>query len=572
VGHVSAPAVHAARPRLVNHVQDVVRLGTEGTDCGLGGFDATRAPYRGAALAGLIIFSIGALPAGGGAAVGNTSVAPPTVAGVGGLRATVPSTKPGISDPDDSGPPVTARDSTRVQPSPDARELFEFSQFTVGPRVRAAPIQAPFPGPLVSFDAISSTSRSVNPTDNIQTGRVPDTNGDVGPNHYLQSTNHLWAVYSKSGQLMGGPYSENTFWRNDTAPQHQLCKNSAQGDPIILYDPLADRWISTFFAFADTGAPHYECIAVSTTPNPLGNWCHYSFNVNADIDSVYPGQYTGYFPDYPKFGVWPDAYYMTANLFNDDRSKRHGLAIAFEREKLLACQEARRIIWVNGTNHSWRMLPADLDGPAPPAGAPGLFLVPDLLDNPGQAPFRFLLYRFLVNWATLGGNLSAAQPIAVGAYNAFVCNDGRCIHQPGTDVKLDPSDYGRLMQRLAYRNLGTHESLVVNQTVNVGANTAGVRWYEIRNPRGTPVLYQQGTLSSASEHRWVGSAAMDKFGNLAVGYSTSGTATYPSLRYAGRLAGDPLGILPQTEQTLVAGAGSKCSTTEISPAGAITAL
>ena len=413
--------------------------------------------------------------------------------------------------------------------------------------------RAPAPAPDFTFEGIVSTEPGAL--------GVPDSNGDVGASHYVEIVNKLWAIYSKTGTLLGGPFAENSLWQAGGIPS-TLCKTSDRGDPVVVYDELADRWVLSFFAFANDAqgnrtAPFYQCFAVSKTSSPLGEWWLYDINLSS-IGSVGTS-----FPDYPKLGVWPDAYYMTANLFPVAGGK-DSLLVAFERAKMLAGQTVRLLASVDASLVG-NMLPADVSGDPPPVGSPGYFLVPD------PSLFELRLYRFTVDWGvTATGNITSVG-IPVASYDYSVCTfeaptNSQCVAQPGTTVKLDPSDHDQLMYRLVYRNYGTHESLLAAQTVDAdgvpGATggRAGVRWYEIRSPQAaTPTLYQQGTHApDATTHRWLPSIAADKFGNIAVGYNVSNaTNVFPGIRYAARSPGDPLGQLPLTEATLVAGGGSK---------------
>jgi len=213
------------------------------------------------------------------------------------------------------------------------------------------------------------------------------------------------------------------------------------------------------------------------------------------------------------------------------------------------------------------LLPADLDGfNPPPAGSPNFF-VGAMDDGAGYgAPADALtVWEFSVDFTTPANSsfgLSATIPIAPYDTQFGPCSGRSCIPQPGTTNKLDILSYRqRPMHRLAYRNLGTHEALVTNQSVEAPGGIAGMRWWEIRDPSGTPVVYQEGTFApgvSDGIHRWMGSIAMDEAGNMALGYSASdGTSTYPSVWYAGRLAGDPLGVLPQGEGSFIDGTGSQ---------------
>ena len=200
------------------------------------------------------------------------------------------------------------------------------------------------------------------------------------------------------------------------------------------------------------------------------------------------------------------------------------------------------------------LLPSDIDGSQlPPAGSPNFFA--GTMDDGGGlgAPQDAInLWKFHVDWATPSNStFTLANTIPVAAFDStFPCSPGSrdCIPQPNTTNKIDILSYRqRPLWRLAYRNFGDHESLVTNQSVEAATNMAGIRWYEIRNPNGTPTIYQQGTYApgvSDTIHRWMGSIAMDSAGNMALGYSASnGTTTYPSVWYTGRLATDPLSTL-----------------------------
>ncbi len=396
------------------------------------------------------------------------------------------------------------------------------------------------PSPIRSFEGIS----------NVDAVLPPDTNGDVGLNHYVQWVNLSFAIYNKSGTLLFGPAAGNTLWTDFGGP----CQTTNDGDPIVLYDHLADRWLMSQFANADTGPPFFQCIAISQTGDPTGAWFRYAF--------VYS---TTKFNDYPKFGVWPDGYYMTANQFIGNTSSGAGV-VAFERQKMLDGLPAQMVYFdLFSVNPNFGgMLPAHLNGPPPPDGTPNFVVEVD--DTIFGFPTDSLrIWAFHVDWTTtadstfgVSGNPNTILDTA--PFDANLCNfSANCIPQHGTTRRLDAlSD--RLMYRLQYRHFGDHDSLVVNHTVDVdGTDHAGIRWYEIRDPGGTPVIYQQGTYAPDSAHRWMGSVAMDKNGNMALGYSVSDGDLFPSIRYVGRLTDDPLGTLPQGEMELIAGTGSQTS-------------
>jgi hypothetical protein len=388
----------------------------------------------------------------------------------------------------------------------------------------------------------ASTAASVASWDGIGVGFVgpqgnygvrwapPDTAGAVGPAHYIEVVNTDFAIFSKVGDVVYGPAPTNTLFKGFGG----ACELTNDGDGTVEYDSLADRWVIS--QFARGGPPYYECVAISATRDPLGAYYRYSF--------VYQD-----FPDYPKLGVWPDAYYITFNLFRTGFVG--GLVCAYDRARMLTGADASQQCVNLGTAYG-SLLPADVDGPTPPpAGSPGYFV------NYGSS--RLNLWKFQVNWTTPSASLLTG-PTAIGVApftGTCALSGGACVPQPGTTQRLD-SLGDRLMYRLAYRNVGDHESLVVDHSVATGSFTgSGIRWYEIRNPRATPTLFQQGTYAPDATYRWMGSAAMDGSGNLALAYSTSSSTVRPGLRWAGRLAGDSPGVLTQAEQVLITGTGSQ---------------
>jgi hypothetical protein len=360
----------------------------------------------------------------------------------------------------------------------------------------------------------------------------PDTVGDVGPNHYVQSVNIDYAVFSKSGSLLYGPAPNNTVWSGFGG----ACEANNDGDPIVLYDQFADRWIISQFVAV---SPYKECIAVSTTGDPTGSWHRYEY----DFGST--------FPDYPKLGIWPteDALFVTYNMFGRVRFAGPRVC-AYQRSKLYAGQtNTGQCFSPSSSYHSF--LPADLDGSTlPPAGTDGYFV--------NRYSSTLLSWRANIDW-TNAGNSTFTGPSTVGgvaSYTTACSGGGTCIPQAGTNQQLD-SLGDRLMHRAAYRVFPDHHALVVNHSV-VAANATGIRWYELR-PSGSGLsVHQQGTYSPDSTHRWMGSVAMDGSGNLAVGYSASSSSINPGIRQTGRLASDPLGTL-QAESSIFAGSGSQTS-------------
>jgi hypothetical protein len=416
------------------------------------------------------------------------------------------------------------------------------------------------PAPLLSFEGNSFQ-------DNINAGfgqlSPPDTNGDVGPNHYVQMTNLLVRVWDKAGSPLTAPFKLSSLF----TPLGGQCAAPDAGDPIVLYDPLADRWLLSQFAFASTSSPPYhECIAISKTGDPTGAYYLYDF--------VTPGNE---FPDYPKLGVWPDAYYMTTNQFLLGGSFDGAGAFAFDRAKMLVGDPTASLIYfnLNLASHPEAiggMLPSDFDGLiAPPAGRPNTFAY-FLATEFADAIDGLRLFDFHADFANpLNSTFTERpeSPLAVAAFDPRSPSGRNDIQQPlpATNSNALDSISDRLMHRLQYRNFGSYESLVTNHTVNVGTGTtigvnyrASVRYYQLQSTGGSFSVLEQATYDPGTGNRWMGSAAVDNQGNLAVGYSVSSLTTFPSIRYAGRLASDPPGGLFQGESELIAGTGVQRST------------
>ncbi len=374
----------------------------------------------------------------------------------------------------------------------------------------------------------------------------PDTNGAVGATQYVQWVNESFAVFDKSTQaLVYGPAAGNTLWKGFGGG----CEVNNDGDPIAQYDKAANRWVLTQFSVTNPSTYHYlQCVAVSTTSDATGTYNRYAFDYG-----------TVQFNDYPKLGVWPDGYYVSYNIFNNGSTFAGAKLCALDRNSMLGGAAATQQCFQLSTSYGG-VLPSDLDGGtaatgstlAPPAGSPNFFL------NFGTNSLN--LWKFHVDWANPANTtLTGPINIPVAAFNAACSGGGACIPQPGTSQKLD-SLGDRLMYRLAYRHFTDHESLVVNHSVSVGTtkrnSVTAVRWYELRNPNGSPAVYQQATFNPDSNHRWMGSIAMDKVGNIALGYSVSSGSLYPSLRYTGRVPTDALGTM-EAENTIFNGAGSQ---------------
>ena len=362
----------------------------------------------------------------------------------------------------------------------------------------------------------------------------PDPNLAVGPNHIVQIVNVEFAVYSKSGTIFAGyPKTIGSLF----SALGGSCTGE-WGDAIVQYDRAADRWlISQLGSFS---APFAECFAVSRTNDPTGTYNLYAYSFGNNLN------------DYPKIGVWPtstnSAYTATYNLFLNGGPFVGSALCAYDRAAMLGGAASPASICYTITNDAG-YLPSDLDGSTlPPSGSSGVFLTFETLSS-----LRY--YRLSPNFANPGSStLSAPTDIAVASFSE-ACGGGTCIPQSGTSQLLD-SLGDRPMYRLAYRNFGDHDALVFNHSVAAGSSV-GLRWYELRSPlAGAFTLYQQGTFAPDSTYRWMGSAAMDQAGDIAVGYSASSSSLFPAIRYTGRTPADALGTM-RAETSLLGGAGSQ---------------
>jgi hypothetical protein len=391
------------------------------------------------------------------------------------------------------------------------------------------------PVPIRTFDGIPFPGVGCNCA-------PPDTNGAVGLTQYVQIVNEGYQVFDKAtGNSVLGPNSISSIWSGFGG----VCQSGGKGDPVMLYDHLANRWLISQFAGSGSAVTD-ECVAISTTSDATGSYYRYGFHLGTN------------FFDYPHLSVWPDAYYMSMNVFNAAGTTYLGpQPFAFDRTKMLAGQPATFVSPVGPLGGSIDpFLPADLDGSTlPPTGAPNTFV-----GFPGQATNpNYTTYHFHVDFVTPANSTftAFANPPAAG-FTALCPTSRACVPQNGVTSSNYLDGIGdRLMFRLAYRNFGNHESVVGTYSVSSGG-VAGVRWFELRNVTSGPVaIYQQSTYQPDTTWRWMGSAAMDGQGNLAIGFSASSSSIHPQLRYAGRLATDPINTLAQGEAHLYDGAGSQ---------------
>lgn len=404
------------------------------------------------------------------------------------------------------------------------RKTWNSSDNSIDPLIQRILSREPSPPPLLSFDGTGNPVACGGCT-------PPDPVGDVGPSHYVQMVNSTKvAVYNKSGILLSGPFDLSTLWPTSAA---STCDNPDFGDPIALYDPMAKRWLLSQFA-----DKNHMCIAISKTPDPTGAYWLYEFDV-------------GSFPDYFKFGVWPDAYYMSAN-------ETTYTAYAFDRQKMLNGQTATFQKFTGGTN---LYLPSDLDGARqPPAGSPNYFYT--FKDNSFHGGSdRIEVYAFHVDWATPANSTFALQKsINIAPFTYTPCGffNLDCIAQLGTSQRFDAvSEWP--MFRFPYRNFGAYQALAGTFTIGGGLGEAGAasRWFELRKTDGDWTLYQQGTVDPGDGNdRVMSSIAMDGLGNIALGYTVSSSTMRPTIAYSVRRVSDAPGTM-HSEAIMTAGGGSQ---------------
>jgi len=429
----------------------------------------------------------------------------------------------------------------------------------------SAEIMAP---PLANFDGPSNLDNF-----NVLGGRVnpPDPVGDVGPNHYVAMVNLVFSVYSKTGVRLLGPASLGSLWAGFAIDE---CTENS-GDGIVVYDQMADRWILTQFTTrgldfpAEPANPFYNCIAISTTGDPTGTYFRYAFT-------------TGFnFPDYPKYGVWDDTYLITTREFGIVDPSIYAIGVyGLERDRMIAGDPgARAVSFLLQDGHvpinliGDGLLPADIDGRAlPRANSPAPIIGTQDDGGPYGATFDALnVWEFNVTWnAAPAASIALKTQLPVAAFDSiFPCapTSRDCLPQPGI---TDPNQFIDILSyrqrptwRLAFRRTGNLDTMVTNQSVEARPGVAGARWYEIRRANnGNYTVRQQGTYAPEDGiNRWMGSIAMDKRGNMALGYSVvNGTNVFPGIRYTGRRPGSPLGTMPLAEGIITNGTGVQTTT------------
>ena len=354
----------------------------------------------------------------------------------------------------------------------------------------------------------------------------PDTNGSVGSTQFVETVNLSYAVYDKTtGTQLLGPVLMNTIWSGLTGT---LCNSVAGGDPVVLWDKVAQRWFISELAYNGTLTQNYLCIAVSTSSDATGSYNRYSYSIGTTL------------PDYPKYSVWPDAYYVSYNAFaNGGASFAGAVPCAFDRTAMLAGGTAVMVCF-SGNVNNYSFLPSDVDGATqPPSGAPNHYI--ELFSGTTLEQFDF--HVDFVN--TSKSTFTGPTVINVTSWTQICGFTRACIPQPSPGEKVD-SLGDRLMFRAAYRNYGDHEAIVLTHTVMPGTGstaTGAVRWYELR---ATPVggafsVFQSGTFQNAKISLWMPSIAQDKVGDIALGMSASSTTVKPTVVYTGRTPTDASG-------------------------------
>lgn len=395
------------------------------------------------------------------------------------------------------------------------------------PVVQSAMGLAPGVATIVNFEGMGAGL-----TGFTSGGVPPDTDGDIGPNHYMQVVNTSLTIFSRTGTMILGPANTSSVFSGFAG----ACGTSNDGDATVRYDHIADRWVVAQFSIGNNAnGPFYQCVAVSTSPDPTGSYARYQFSYNA-------------LNDYPKVGLWPDAYYFTFNMFTTN-AFLGGKVCAMDRTKMLTgAADATMQCFDAGANYGG-LLASDVDGHTlPPAGAPNYVVALD-------TDTTLAWWQLHVDFATpANSTFTGPTSVTVSSY-APVCGGGTCVPQPGSTTQL-ASLGDRAMNRFVYRRFVDHESLLLSHSVTAAAG-GGVRWYELRTPSTTPTVFQQGTYAPDGAYRWVPSIAMDASGDIAAIYTVSSSTIKPSIRFAARIPTDPAGTFGTAETEIVAGTGAQ---------------
>lgn len=359
----------------------------------------------------------------------------------------------------------------------------------------------------------------------------PDPSGAAGPNHYVQAVNTRYRVFDKNGAGLTASLNLSSLWVGSTN----------DGDPIVMYDRHADRWVITQFQISGNKI----LFAVSTTPDPLGTYYTYSYSFTQ-------------FPDYPKFSIWSDGYYMTSNSGNKN-------AVAFDRTKMLVGDATASMVALNLpsmiTGYGFKsVLPADADGELPPFGTPNyMFYFQD--DSWGSPSDQIRILKMQVDWVTpANSTITAHQTLYPSAFNSVFTNSWDDITQKNTTQKLD-AIASVFNYRAQYMRWSGFNSVVLCNVVDIdNANTAGIRWYELRQDEATAQfsIYQEGTYAPADgESRFIGSISMDNQKNIGMAFNISGPNSFAGLGFTGRYSWHALGQMTLQEEIAIAGVSAQ---------------
>ncbi len=421
------------------------------------------------------------------------------------------------------------------------------------------------PSPLLTFGGISLLGAGA--------GFPPDTNGDVGPNHYVQSVNDSFRVFDKSGNPLTPAITFNSFFA-DLGDSTPCGTNLNEGDPFVFYDQLADRWVITDFAWptvnGEPAPPFYECIGVSQTPDPTGDYFLYALQTDPEMPSL--------FGDYPKFGLWPDAYYLTLNGFFPEPNPLEAFAVrvyALDRASMIAGGLSNAVGFtifslsgVGALGHATTLIPASFrTGDPPPAGEPEFLLAVDGTEDEMLTQVKGWLFHvdFVTPANSTLGVGALHAPNALITVSPFLNAFDDKVPQPGTVVGLDAVG-DRMMTPVVYQNRNGKESLYADKTVFLTFyGPSAIRWYQFDVTGGTfpdtPVQQQDWSNGDDGLWRFMPSIAVDANGNVAIGYSVSSQSIFPGIRYAGRRPTDPLNDLSQGEAIMTVGRGSQTNST-----------
>jgi len=419
---------------------------------------------------------------------------------------------------------VSGHEMPEPKPSPLRSRAVDVPMQPVNPALQQQPLVAATPG--IDFDGTAAN------------GYAPsDSNMAVGPNHILEAVNIEFAVYNKTGSLLAGPISFTTFF----AALGGDCASGTFGDPVVLYDRQADRWVASNIG---SGATISECVAVSKTNDPTGAYFLYSYSFGSNLN------------DYPKLSTWAtasnSAYLATYNIFQGGSTFIGADLCGLDRAKMMVGDSSAAQLCQMTPSSEGSYLPSDMDGPTPPVdGTPGLYITWQ-----NNSPGLLYLRKLTLNFATATATLSPATSISV-ANDTFAC--GSCVPQLGTSQTLDTLG-DRMMYRFAIRHFPDHDRAVLNHAVAAGSGSqVGIRWYELYDPAGSVTLNQQGIYSpDSTTYRWMASVAEDQNMNIGMGYSASNSSINPAIRFTGRVPSDPLGTM-ESEASLLVGTGSQTS-------------